>query len=540
LPNAKSKRGIIVSFRSTNVKDFFKESQKMTGYVLGIDNGSTVAKAAIFSISGDEVACAARKIPLSSPQVGYSEVDMEILWQLTAEAIREAMDSAGLDGSAILGVACTGHGNGLYLVDEDGRPVRPAIRGADTRAREYIDRWLADGVDVAIRPKTMQAIWPAQPNALLAWMREYEPESLERAVANLTVTDFIRLRLTGQLGAELTNQSGTSLMNVGTGQYDIQVLEAFGIPEMQRLLPPLRRSAEVCGAVTPTASGMTGLAVGTPVAGGLFDIDACGLASGLVDESQLCMIAGTWGNNQYISKQPVVHQDVFMTTRYAIDGYYLMLEGSATSASNLEWFVTEFFEAERKQAEAAGDSVYEICNRLVAETEPAQTGIVFLPFLYGSNVSLDGKACFFGLDGWQSRGHVLRAIYEGIIFSHHWHLDRLLQFRSLPGQIRLSGGAARSTVWLQMFADILQVPVEVPSGTELGALGAAIAASVAAGCYPSLPSACQAMVRIERCCEPNPKLASLYREKYGRYQRLLQVLAPVWSELAWKQGEGSV
>jgi L-xylulokinase len=223
-----------------------------------------------------------------------------------------------------------------------------------------------------------------------------------------------------------------------------------------------------------------------------------------------------------------------MTTRYAIDGYYLMLEGSATSASNLEWFVTEFFEAERKQAEATGDSVYEICNRLVAETDPAQTGIVFLPFLYGSNVSLDGKACFFGLDGWQSRGHLLRAIYEGIIFSHHWHLDRLLQFRALPAQIRLSGGAARSQVWLQMFADILQVPVEVPAGTELGALGAAIAASVAAGCYESLPSACQAMVRIERSCQPNPQLAALYRDKYGRYQRLLQVMAPVWTELAWR------
>ena len=511
----------------------------MSKYLLGIDNGSTVVKAAVFSTTGDDIAVAARKIPLLSPYSGYSEVDMNVLWELTVGAIREAIERAGVTSADILGVACTGHGNGLYLVDADARPIRPAIRGADTRARAYIDRWLADGVDVAIRPKTMQAIWPAQPNALLAWMRDHEPDSLDRAVANLTVTDYVRLRLTGELGAELTNQSGTSLMNVGTGQYDVEVLEAFGIGEMRRLLPPLRKSEEICGTVTQAAAVATGLAADTPVAGGLFDIDACGLASGLLDESQLCMIAGTWGNNQYIAKQPVVHQDVFMTTRYALDGYFLMLEGSATSASNLEWFVTEFFEAERKQAEAAGDSVYEICNRLVAETDPAQSGIVFLPFLYGSNVSLDGKACFFGLDGWQSRGHMLRAIYEGIIFSHHWHLDRLLQFRSLPSQIRLSGGAARSTVWLQMFADILQVPVEVPAGNELGALGAAIVASVAAGCYDNLPAACKAMVRIERSCQPDATRASLYREKYERYQRLLQVLAPVWSELVWKRDAGS-
>jgi L-xylulokinase len=354
-------------------------------------------------------------------------------------------------------------------------------------------------------------------------------------VANLTCTDFIRYRLTGQLGAELTNQSGTSLMNVGTGDYDPEVLEAFGIAEMQRLLPPLCRPEDVCGTVTRKAAEATGLAEGTPVAGGMFDIDACGLASGLIDETQLCMIAGTWGNNQYISRQPVVHPDVFMTTCYAIAGFYLMLGGSATSASNLEWFVTEFFGAERQQAEREGGSVYDLCNRLVAETRPDEAGIVFLPFLYGSNVSLDGKACFFGMDGWQTRGHLLRAVYEGVIFSHHWHLDRLLQFRSTPERIRLSGGAARSDVWLQMFADILQVLVEVPAGTELGALGAAIGAAVAAGCYESYQAACQAMVRIQRACEPNPALAELYREKYARYNRALDLLAPAWSELVWQR-----
>jgi L-xylulokinase len=506
----------------------------MAEYLLGIDNGSTVAKAAIFSSEGTEIAVSSRKVPLLSPQPGYSEADMEHLWQLTAEAIAEVLRCSGLAASDIAGIACTGHGNGLYLVDGRCRPIRPAIRGADARARKYIDRWLADGVDAAVRPKTMQALWPGQPNALLAWLRDHEPESLQKAVAALSCTDYIRGRLTGELYAELTNMSGTSLLNVGTGQYDPQVLEAFGIGEMQRLLPPLRRPDAVCGSVTREAAEATGLAAGTPVAGGMFDIDACGLASGLIDESQLCMIAGTWGNNQYIAREPVVHPDVFMSTCYALDGYFLMLEGSATSASNLEWFVTELLPAERQLAEPCRFSVFDLCNRLVGETRPDEAGIVFLPFLYGSNVSLDGKAGFFGLDGWQSRGHVLRAVYEGIIFSHHWHLDRLMQFRSLPQRIRLSGGAARSEVWLQMFADILQIPVEVPAGTELGALGAAIGAAVAVGLHDGYPAACEAMVRIDRCCEPDAALADLYRVKYARYQRLLEVLAPVWSELVWR------
>jgi L-xylulokinase len=249
------------------------------------------------------------------------------------------------------------------------------------------------------------------------------------------------------------------------------------------------------------------------------------------------MIVGTWGNNQYISKTPVVHESVFMTTCYAIEGYYLMLEGSATSASNLEWFVSAFLQAEREGlAQSGGGSVYELCNTLVAQTRPEESGVIFLPFLYGCNVSLDGKAGLLGLDGWQTRGHVLRAIYEGIVFSHRWHMERLLQFRAPPARIRLSGGAARSEIWVQMFADILQTPVAVPSGTELGALGAAIGAGVAIGCYSTYEAACAAMVRMSRTCEPNRALADVYQAKYARYRKVLDALAPLWSELVWKAG----
>jgi L-xylulokinase len=312
------------------------------------------------------------------------------------------------------------------------------------------------------------------------------------------------------------------------------VLDAWGLSDIKPMLPPLKQSADLCGAVTAQAAAATGLAEGTPVAGGMFDIDACGLASGMVDETQLCMVGGTWGNNQYIAKTPVVSENVFMTSCYSIPGYYLMLEGSATSASNVEWFVTQFFAEERERLEAAGKSVYDLWNELVAETSPADTGIVFLPFLYGSNVSLDGKACLFGLDGWQNRGHVLRASYEGVVFAHKWHVQRLLQFREMPERIRLTGGAARSEVWAQIFADIFQVPVEVPAGTELGALGAAICASVACGLHASYEDACQAMVRMARMHGPDRSLTDLYEKKYARYTQLLDVLAPAWSDLAWR------
>ena len=221
-----------------------------------------------------------------------------------------------------------------------------------------------------------------------------------------------------------------------------------------------------------------------------------------------------------------------MTSRYCIPGYYLMIEGSATSASNLEWFLTQFFEAEAGAAKLPGQNLYDVVNRLVAETAPEDTNLLFFPFLYGTNVASAASACLIGLRDRYHRGHVLRAIYEGVAFAHRMHLERLLRVRAMPEQIRASGGATRSGVWMQILADIFQLPVEVPEGTELGALGAAICAAVAVGIQPDYAAACAAMVRFARTFHPDPQRLALYQAKYQRYCRFLDVMEPVWRELA--------
>jgi L-xylulokinase len=209
-----------------------------------------------------------------------------------------------------------------------------------------------------------------------------------------------------------------------------------------------------------------------------------------------------------------------------------MLEGSATSASNLEWFVRQFFEADTKiLLEYSQANIYEFCNQLVAQTQPQDTDIVFLPFLYGNPVDLDAKACLLGLDGRHTRNHVMRAVYEGVVFGHRWHFERLRRFCAKPKTIRLTGGASASDVWAQMFADIFQIPIEIPAGTELGCLGAAICGAVAVGHYPAYHEACQAMVKISRRYEPNSVLAGVYEQKYQRYRKWLDILQPVWKEL---------
>lgn len=490
----------------------------MPTYLLGIDNGGTVAKAALYTVAGDEVAVAGRKIDSLEPAPGHAERDAEQLWQSTAAAIRQVLATSAIDPRDVAAVACAGHGNGLYLVDDAGRPVRPGIYSTDSRAASIVDRWRADGVGEAALPLTAQCLWPGQPNALLAWLADHEPETLKSARWALMCKDYLRLRLTGVAAAELTDWSGTSLLNVVTGAYDSAVLELFGLGACERLLPPLVGSAEVCGTVTAQAAAETGLAAGTLVAGGMFDIDACGLAGGMVDGRQFSVVAGTWGCNLYVAQAPLIDPELFMSTLYALPGWYLMLEGSPTSAANLEWFVKEL----------VGVGGYDEANALAAAAGDSQ--LLFLPFLYGSNAHPRAKGSLVGLEARHTAGDVVRAVYEAVAFAHFQHLRRLLAFREPPETIRFTGGAARSELWAQLFADVFGLPVEIPAGSELGALGAALAAAVAAGVHADLPTAVAAMTRLARRHEPDPARVDFYRAKYGKYRQVVEALDPVWRD----------
>ncbi len=489
-------------------------------YFIGIDNGGTMSKAAVFDISGKELAVASRRVNILTPRAGWSERDPEALWLETAEAIREAISKAAVDPLLIRGVACTGHGNGLYLMDKSCKPIRNGINSSDERAQAYIDQWRRNKVDEKVLPMTAQTLWAAQPAPLLAWIRDNEPDIFRNAGTVFMVKDYIRYRLTGKRRAEITDMSGSGLMNVVTVQYDQSVLQAYGLEEIVPLLPPLIESAEIAGYVTAEASTLTGLPEGIPLAGGMFDIDACALSSGILNSRQFSIVAGTWGNNQYIARDALVDKDLFMTSRYAMPGWYLMLEGSPTSAGNLEWFLETFFSNERAKS---GDDFYAGIATMVADIKPTDSDVLFLPFLYGCN-SGNLKGGFFGLDSSHGQAEMLRSVFEGVVFAHYHHIERLLKFREFPEVIRLTGGAARSSVWCQLFADCIGVPVEIPAGSELGALGAAMAATLVTGYYADFREAVKAMTSIDKRYEPNPELTAVYRSKYNRYKEIIQKL----------------
>ena len=282
-------------------------------YLMGIDNGGTFSKAGIFDEEGNQIAVASVPTVTITPKPGYTERDLNDLWDVNAQAIRNAIEKSKVAPSDIVGVSFSGHGKGLYMVAE-----------------------------------------------------------------------------------------------------------------------------------------------GTPVAAGMFDVNACGIASGLSDEEQMCMVAGTWSINEFIRKTPVTNGTVALNSMFCMPGYYLVEEISPTSAGNMEWFIRNLMSYEREEAKSQGGSIYDVTNKWVEEIEPQDNNIIFLPFLNGSNEDALAKGTFIGLTAYHNKHHMLRAVYEGIVFSHYTHVRKLLANREKPASVRLSGGAANSDVWVQIFADVLQ------------------------------------------------------------------------------------
>jgi len=503
-------------------------------YLIGLDNGGTVVKAGLYDTAGNAAAFASAEVNTLLGREGAVERDMDELWHMNAHAIRKLLEKTGIDPKDILSLAVSGHGNGIYLVGESGRPVRNGIYSSDTRAKDTVRRYVKEGIYDKIQPRTLQNLYAGQTAVLLAYLAAHEPETLNKAKWAFTCTDYIRFCLTGEAHGELTNMSVISAMDQYARQYDEEVFAALGIREYMRLMPPIRQSCEICGCVTKMAALETGLAEGTPVAGGLFDGTACAIAAGITDSKKLCVVAGTWSINEFIRKTPVVSRDLFLTSVYCIDGYYMITEGSMTSASNLEWFIRRFLNEEKRQMKEQGKSIYDAANLMVASVQPGDSSIVFLPFLYGTNVNPDAKACFLGVSGWHDKAHILRAIYEGVVFSHFAHAERLYAFRDAPPEsVRIAGGVTNSGVWVQMFADMFQLPVEVSAVGELGTLGAAMCAGVAAGAYGSLAEASEACAKKAYTCSPDPSKKETYRKKYSLYKKILNALEPVWGD--WRQ-----
>lgn len=495
-------------------------------YYLGLDNGGTTTKASIFSAAGEEIATVSVDTKMITPFPGFTERDMDEMWDANCACIRGVIEKSGIDAADIACVAVCGHGKGLYLWGKDNRPVRYGIISTDNRAWEYPKKWQQDGTEERVFAISCQHIMACQPVSLLAWLRDHEPECIDKTQWIFECKDYVRFRLTGRACGEMSDYSGANFVDLRKGSYSAELLECFGLLGCMDKLPPLVQATDLCGTITEEAAKATGLKVGTPVAGGAFDIDACAVAVNVVDEEHICMIAGTWSINEYISKAPVTDGSVLMNSYFCIKPYYLVEECSPTSAGNNAWFINNLL------PDLKGKELYNQLNRWVEEIPAEEFCPVFLPYLLASNVHPNAKGSFVGLNNYHTRAHMARSVYEGITFSHRYHLDKLLKNKVTPTQsIRLAGGMARSAVWVQMLADTTGLPVEVVEVNETGNLGCAVLGAVATGAFETIQDAAAHMCRIAPAVLPNPEKKAIYDRKYQMFLQVIQALDSVWDSM---------
>jgi L-xylulokinase len=467
-------------------------------------------------------------VALSSVQVqavtsaqGFSERDMEGLWEAASAAVGDVLGASKMPPATIASIGVTGFGNGLLLLDHSGNPIGNAIASTDSRAHPIVSEWLRLGVGDAIRSRTWQTLWPGQPLALFAWLERQAPEMVGRAASLVMCKDFIRYRMTGELAAELTDLSSAGLIDGKTGSYDRSTFQALGVQRVYPLLPQrVLLPSEVCGAVSPACASQTGLAVGTPVVAGMADGLALLLGSGVTADDTLSIVSGTWSLNQRLAPAPVLPEAVFGSIRTFDPQRFLVTDNSTAGASNLDWFLRVFMPSETADAASRGQSIYAACDAAFEEVNPHDSAVVFLPFVHGSREAPGATASFLGLTSWHRRSHALRAVYEGVTFEHRLHVERLLASTGPARAVRLAGGVVASPSWIQLFADILGLDIEVPAHRQLGALGAAMTAAVGAKAFDGYQEAVAGMASLAGVVSPRPDLAELYTQRYGTYKEL--------------------
>ncbi len=505
-------------------------------YLLGIDAGTTVIKSTLFTVDGREVAGAAAPSSLLTPQPGWAEADMQAVWRAVVLTVRQTLHNAGVADSVaageLLAIGVTGQGDGTWLVDAQGDPVRPAILWSDGRTGPFVQEHHRSGLSAAIFQITGTALNTCNQALHLRWLQEFEPETVARTSAVLRAKDWIFFKLTGVVSTDETDASHTFFAARRRG-YDGRIFDLLGIDAWRGKLPPAPPCAQNSAGLLPAVAAELGLPAGMPVAAGPFDVVASALGVGAVAPGDACSVLGTAGVHQVVVERPVLEPaNSGYNMCHAPPDRLLRLLPTMAATPNLQWFMQEFCRAEEQAAAAAGSNVWDALERLAERVPVGAYGVMYHPYLDPAGerapfVCPGARAQFSGLSSGHGRDVLLRAVYEGVALSV---LD-CYRFMGVPVvELRLAGGGARSRLWAQILADALGCPVTVAEGQEYGAKGAIINAGVAVGLYASHQEGVARTVRTARRFEAASARAADYALLLQIYRSVREAMLPVWEE----------
>lgn len=486
---------------------------------LGLDIGTGGTRAVLVNTQGKLVASAsAEHVPFRSPKPGWAEQDPEDWWRAAQQAIREVL---ALSGARIEAVGLTGQMHGAVMLDASGNVLRPSLIWCDLRTDAECE-WLHNTIGHE-RLIELTAN-PALPNFTLTkllWVRNHEPEIFARIAHVLCPKDYVRYRLTGTYAMDVQEASGTLLLDVAHRRWSSEVAHAAGIPEAW--LPRLFESPEVCAKISPDAAGATGLAAGTPVVAGAGDQGAGAVGMGILEPGSVSATIGTSGvvfaATAAPTRDPLGRLHTFC---HAVPGRWHVMGVTQAAGLSLRWIRDQF---------CAPGYDYSQLSKEAAAVEPGCDGVLWAPYLMGERTPhLDSsvRASLTGLAASHTRGHVARAVMEGVAFSQRDSFTIFSELGVPVNRIRLSGGGARSVLWKQIQADVYGHAVETIAADEGGAYGAALLAGVGTGVWPSVDEACDRNVRTAETISPNADATAKMNQQYERYRRIYPALKAIY------------
>ncbi len=496
-------------------------------YLVGIDEGTTGTKTVVFDLEGHMISSAYIEYPSYYPKPGYVEQDVAQIRDALFLTCKQAIQKAEIDPKDILGVSMSSQGAACILVDKDGDVVRNRMIGwqdlRNTEVTDEIKKNITDDEHYAIEGACIGAF----NTGVNVWVQKNEPE-LWRKVDRICTNHDYFLKQIGAEGyfADVASTHRISMLDVNKNEWSDELIKAYGMAD-KKLPTVISEPGKIVGEVTSEISELTGLPVGCKVCVGAQDVNCSSFGAGGTTKDISAMVCGTFGASYIAIDEPVRDPNKTIIVK-GNQGMKWQLEAfSHTSASAFRWFRDKLCPLEVATSKLMGVDPYSLMTEIAENSVPGSNGVTALTCLQGSHgrqVNEATRGTFLGITLATEKADLAHAVLEGICYEMKDILLLQEEFAGGIKKVRLSGGVTKSPMWCQMFADILNKPVELTEVTETGALGAAMYAGIGLGIYKDCEDAANKCIRVKETYMPNSEAVVIYEEGFERYMAAFNAL----------------
>jgi len=503
-------------------------------YYIGVDIGTSGTKTVLFSSLGESIASSTIEYPLYQPQNGWAEQDPNDWWTATYSSINEVIKKSGISNDDIKGIGLSGQMHGLVMLDGEGKVLRPSIIWCDQRtAKECEEITSKVGKERLIEITANPALTGFTASKIL-WVKNNEPHNYEKCRKILLPKDYIRFMLSGEFATEVSDASGMQLIDINTRNWSDEVLSKLEIDKV--LLSKVYESYEISSTVNSQSSKLTGLKVGTPIAGGAGDQAAGAVGNGIVREGIVSSTIGTSGVVFAHTNKPIIDTGGRIHTFcHAVPNAWHIMGVTQAAGLSLKWFRDNFCLQEIETAKQMQIDPYILMDKEVETVPVGANSLIYLPYLMGErtpHLDPNARGVFFGLSAIHTKKDMLRAVMEGVTYSLKDCMEIIKETGIKVDEVRASGGGGKSELWRQMQADMFNCDVCTINSSEGGALGVAILSMVGTKGYNSVEEACATIIKRNKTLEPISQNVAKYQNGYELYAKLYPALKESFSLLA--------